>query len=299
VLLLVADPKWSWRTWLKENLGQRDLVCLDVSNADYGPPARVFHLHEGKVRNWRFVGSVYPQRNPVDLLAGAADLIAKASDDAVVLSFEIHGMPIHRQMALALSENARIRSVLVPEGSQLLHEPWLIEAETIALQESLPENAQAAQRRARWLEMLEGCSEHMIELDHIGIHGVRLGSGQRLHGAPFDDLGIHVEVYGSTLLVVTGHDVDEQMAGDALNLAHATKLSLVSPDAYDGLLCSFVRGSGEDFGIGVVKGIDFHEREATFLNNAVAPAPVRSVRIGSLRIDETGKETGETKPWAV
>jgi polynucleotide 5'-kinase involved in rRNA processing len=147
--------------------------------------------------------------------------------------------------------------------------------------------------------MLEGCSEHVLELDHIGIHGVRLGCGQRLHGAPFDELGTHVEVYGSTLLVVTDHDLDEQTAGEALNLAHATKLHLVSPTAYDGLVSSFVRGTGEDFGIGVVKGIDFLERKATFLNNAVAPAPVKSVRIGSLRIDETGKETGETKPWAV
>lgn len=297
--LLVADPRWSWRTWLKDNLGQRDLVCLDVSNADFGPPARVFLLREGKVRDWRFVGSVYPQRNPVDLLIGASDLVGKAAEDAVVLSFEVHEMPLHRQMLLALSEGAMIKEVLVPEGSQLLHEPWLIESEQVCLPEALPESAQTAQRRSRWLEMFEGCSEHVLELDHIGLHGVRLGSGKRLHGTPFDDLGVHVEVYGSTLFVVTDHDVDEQTAGDALNLAHATKLSLVSPATYEGLLCSFVRGSGEDFGIGVVQSIDFQERKATFFNNAVAPAPVRSVRIGSLRIDETGKETGETKPWAV
>jgi polynucleotide 5'-kinase involved in rRNA processing len=299
VQLLVADPRWSWRTWLKDNLGQRDLVCLDVSNADYGPPARVFLLREGKVREWRFVGSVYPQRNTIDLLVGASELVNKAAEDAVVLSFEAHEMPLHRQMLLALSEGATFYKVLVPEGSQFLLEPWLIDSDQVSLPEALPENAQTAQRRARWLEMLEGCSEHVLELDHIGIHGVRLGSGKRLHGAPFDDLGTHVEVYGSTLLVVTDHDIDEQTAGEALNLAHATKLSLVSPSAYNGLLCSFVRGTGEDFGIGVVQSIDFDQRTATFLNNAVAPAPVRAVRIGSLRIDETGKETGETKPWAV
>jgi polynucleotide 5'-kinase involved in rRNA processing len=299
VQLLVADQKWTWRDWLKENLGQRDLVCLDVADADYGPPARVFLLNDGKVRSWRLVGSVYPHRNPVDLLIGAASIIAQAREDAVVLSFELREMPVVRQMALALSEFGPFEHVLVPEGSAFLHEPWLIDAQPVALAHALPDAAKTAQRRARWLELLESCEEHTLELDHVGILGARLGSGQRLHGAPFDELGPHVEVYGNTLLVVTDHDHDERTAGEALNLAHASKLSLVSTTAYDNLLCSFVRANGEDFGFGVIKGVDFQERTATILNNAVAPAPVRSVRIGSLRIDATGKETGETKPWAV
>jgi polynucleotide 5'-kinase involved in rRNA processing len=202
-------------------------------------------------------------------------------------------------MALALAECAPFDEVLVPEGSGFLHEPWLTPTTTVELPESLPETALTAQRRARWLEMLESCTEQTLELDHVGLYGTRLGGGRKLTGHPFDELGVHVEAQGSTLLVVSDQDVNEDAAADALNLAHATKLDLVSTTAYDGLLCSFVRGSGEDFGIGVVKSIDFHERKATFLNTAVAPAPVRNVRIGSLRIDASGKETGETKPWAV
>lgn len=297
--LLVADPKWTWREWLKENLRGRDLVCLDVADADHGPPARAFLLRDGKVRAWRFVGSIHPNRNPVDLLIGAATLIAQAKEDALVLSFEMRESPTLRHMALAISEQAAFERALVPEGSGFLHEPWLIETEQIALQNSLPESAKTAQRRARWLEVLESCQEHVLDLDHVGIHGIRLGSGQRLHGAPFDQLGTHVELYGNTLLVVTDHEHDEDAATEALNLSHATKLNFVATTAYDGLICSFVRGTGEDFGIGVVKSIDFEARTATFLNTAVAPAPVRSVRIGSLRIDATGKETGETRPWAV
>jgi polynucleotide 5'-kinase involved in rRNA processing len=204
-----------------------------------------------------------------------------------------------RQFALALAESGAYSEVLVPEGSQFLHEPWLAPSRPVHLPEALPESARTAQRRARWLEMLEGCTEHTLQLDHIGLYGIRLGSGRRLHGSPFESLGLHTEVYGNTLLVVSDRDLDERTVGDALNLAHATKLNLVSPRAYDGLLCSFVRGSGEDFGIGVVQSIDFEARTATFLNNAVAPAPVRNVRIGSLRIDSTGKESGDTKPWAV
>ena len=297
--LLVADPKWTWRDWLKSDLADRDFVCLDLSDADHGPPGRVFVLQKGKVRAWRLVGSVHAQRNPTDLLVGALDMLSHAGRDPVVLTFQMRETPVLRQMALALAEAVKPAEILVPEGSAFLHEPWPVATQTVTIETALPENARAAQRRARWLEMLESCVEHEVELDHVGLMGVRLGSGRRLHGAPFDELGVRVESYGSTLLVVSEKQIDEVVAGEALNLAHATNLALVAPTAYDGLLCSFVRGTGEDFGIGVIKSIDFASRTAAVLNTAVAPAPVRALRIGSLRIDSTGKETGETRPWAV
>ncbi|MEX2242900.1 MAG: hypothetical protein WD716_03535 [Fimbriimonadaceae bacterium] len=297
--LLISDPQWTWREWLKSELGGRGLVCLDVSDADHGPAGRVFLMRDGKVRAWRLVGSIHAVRNPVDLLAGAAQMVGLAGEDAVVVSFELRQAPALRQMALSLVESLGISRVLVPQGSQFLHEPWLVETESVALDPTLPDSALIAQRRARWLEMFEQCVEHELELDHVGIEGVRLGSGQRLHGSPFDALGVHVELYGQTLLVVGDHVPDDATASEALNLAHASKLHLVSPHSYDNLVCSFVRGTGEDFGIGVVREIDFVERRAVVLNTAVAPAPVRTLRLGSLRIDSTGKETGETKPWAV
>ncbi len=296
--LLVTDPRWTWRDWLKQNLADRDYVCLDVADADHGPAGRVFLLRNGKVRDWRLVGSVYANRNPVDLLVSAQRLISEA-ENPVISTFEMRESPVLRQMALAIAEVAGASEILVPEGSSFVHEPWPVAATPTQIKEDLPSAAVLAHRRSRWLEMLESCSRHTLELDHIGLYGVRLGSGRRLHGAPFDSLGLQVEVYGQTLLVVTDHEPGEDAASDALNLAHATKLHLVSPEAYNGLVCSFVRGDGEDFGIGVVEQIDFEKRTASFLNTAVAPAPVRLVRIGSTRIDDTGKETGETKPWAV
>lgn len=296
--ILVTDPEWSWREWLKSNLADRDYVCLDVSNADYGPPSRVFFAKKGKVRSYKFVGSIYANRNPVDLLLGARQLIDQAQDPVIAL-FEMRESPVLRQMALSLVETIDADEIYAPEGSSFLHEPWPIPASSVSLTAALPQAAQLAQRRARWLEMIENCTEHKLELDHVALHGVRLGSGRRLHGSPFDDLGIHVEVYGQSLLIVGDHEPDEQALGDAMNLTHATKLHLVSPAAYDWLVCSVARGHNEDFGMGVVQGIDFEKREMTLLNTAVAPAPIRAVRIGSTRIDDTGKETGETKPWAV
>ena len=170
---------------------------------------------------------------------------------------------------------------------------------TVDLGEVLPESAVLAQRRARWLEMLEGCEEHELSLDDVSLYGCRLGSGERLRGEPFDSLGEHVELCGPVLHVVSRDEPDDAAVGEALTLSHARRMNLVSPDAYSGLVCSFARGAGEDFGIGTIKSFDFGSRTAVFLNNAVAPAPVHSVRVGSVRIDDTGKETGEARPWTV
>ncbi|MCH8978076.1 MAG: hypothetical protein IH945_02390 [Armatimonadetes bacterium] len=297
--LLIADPRWTWREWLKENLGRRDLLCLDVSDADHGPPGRVFLMRKGKVRTWRLVGTVFANRNPVDVLAGGLGLAREASDGAVVLSFDVGGSPLLRQMALALAESLGAARILIPSGSGLENEPWPVNPEWTELADALPETMRTAQRRSRWLEVIEACDEHTLQLDEIGLYGVRLGSGERLTEPPFDRLGQHVEVCGPVLHVVSDGDPDDTLVAEALNLSGASRLNLVSPNSYDGLVCSFVRAGGEDFGIGVVRSIDFKERKATFLSTAVAPAPVTAVRIGAMRIDETGKELGEARPWTV
>lgn len=296
---LINDPKWTWREWLKTELRDRPFVCLDVSDADHGPAGRVFLMRDGKVRSWRLVGSVYSNRNPVDLLAGGMRLLAEAGPDPVVLGFQMHESPVLRQMALAVAESLGSGEALAPTGSPFVHDQWPVGVTQVSLPESLPEAARLAQRRARWLEMLEAGTEHIVSLDKVGVYGARLGSGSRMHGHPFTDLGPYVERYGNTLLVVTEGSPNEDLLNEAGNLAHTRNVAFVSPRAYDGTLCSFVRGTGEDFGIGIVKAIDFETREMTVINTAVAPAPVRMVRIGSIRIDLDGKETGETKPWAV
>ncbi len=297
--LLIADPRWTWREWLKDNLGARDLVCLDVADADHGPPARVFLMREGKVRSWRLAGTIAAARNPIDVLTSGLQFAREASEGAVVLSFAVGGSPLLRQMALALADSVGASSVLIPAGSGLEDEPWPVDPESTELADALPETVRTAQRRSRWLEVIEGCDEHVLQLDDIGLYGVRLGSGERLTEPPFDELGQHVEICGGVLHVVSDDEPDERLVGDALNLSHASRLNLVAPNAYDGLVCSFVRAGGEDFGIGVVKSFDFKDRKATFLSTAVAPAPVTAVRIGAVRIDETGKELGEVRPWTV
>jgi hypothetical protein len=65
------------------------------------------------------------------------------------------------------------------------------------------------------------------------------------------------------------------------------------------LLCSFANQEGEDFGIGMIRGIDFVTGVAQVACTAVPPAPARILRIGGLRVDPNGNELGEARPWQV
>src|SRR5690349_3934190 len=121
--LLVTDPGWTWRDWLKSNLLGRDYVCLDVADADHGPAGRTYLLQGDKVRAYGFVGSVFANRNPVDLLV-STDRILRHATDPIVACFELRESPVLRQMALALAESLNPERILVPNGSMFLHEPW-------------------------------------------------------------------------------------------------------------------------------------------------------------------------------
>ncbi len=301
--LLIGRPQDSWRGWLDANGRGGEVLCLDPANADYGPPGRVFLLREGKVAAWRFVGCLTPQRDPIGLMAAATSLLRQLDPDGWVWLFGLRASPVVRRLALALAQVIAPGEIVVPEGSRFEREGWPVGARTVPLEEPLPGLARSAQRRARWLELREACELHQTPLDSVRLVGARLGCGEPVPTLQRKSSGIdwvlHAEVAGSTALLVARHEPADAELAHALDVLHATKAVVVRPDDYVGLLCSFARQNGDDFGMGFVESIDFEERLLRARCTAVPPAPVRLVRLGALAVDPSGKELGEARPWAV
>ena len=109
----------------------------------------------------------------------------------------------------------------------------------------------------------------------------------------------HAEVSGGTLFLVSEQDVHDTALARGLDVFHAGRAHVVPPGSYNGLLCSFARQDGEDFGTGIVQEIDFKTGVARILCDAVKPAPVRILKLGGLKIDTAGREMGEARPWQV
>lgn len=295
--LLLGDSQVTWHEWLKLNRAGRDLICLDPNDSEQSPPGRITLRRGEKVLAWRFIGGLDPLRAPHLILAGLSELLSQAAEDAIVQLPPFHPSPLMRQVCLAAAEMCRPGEIFAAKGLAMDLSGLPVGSVHVELERSFPDLVRNAQRKAQWLKMFESCERHEVMLDEVTLEGARLGSGRRLDGESPEVL--HMEACGQTLLIVTEGQLEDRTLGTLLNHSHGSRAHVVAPNAYEGLLCSFARQSGEDFGIGMIERVDFTARVAHVLNTAVAPAPVRLLRIGGLVIGTDGNERGEIRPWQV
>ncbi len=301
--LLVGPPDASWREWLKRELGDRDLVCLDPDQSDLESLARVVWRRDGKVRSWRFIGSLDASRAPHVVLAALSAFLERIPSDAVVLAPAYKATPISRHLAMLIAQVVGPTRILMAEGCAAPKTGWPVGPESVALEPGFPPVVVAAQRRANWLKLYEQSETHTVELDQVALEGTRLGTGEWVDPVALRGIGlpanVRAEVAGSHLVLIADDDLDDALVGRAMDHFHCARVFFVRPSDLSGLLCSFARDSGEDFGMGVVESVDFAAQRMRVHSTAVAPAPVRILRLGSLRLYGNGAEAGELKPWQV
>ncbi|MBL8048771.1 MAG: hypothetical protein JNJ45_08820 [Chthonomonas sp.] len=301
--ILIGTANHSWRSYIREHRGDRDLAVLDPMDAHHGTPGRLALYHGDKCVDWVFLGAIDAQKNPLALIAGSIRLLAQSSDDTLILFPNFQGVPAARQLLLQLAQLIQPGEIFVPSGSKIAVHPWPVGAEHVEVEAEFPEMVQLAQRRARWIAMLEQCEDHVIPLDEIDYMFSRFGSGRRVPSDHFDRAGISgvlwAERAAQTLLIVARRDFDDDELAGLLNVGHATKLMFLDPLSFSGLLCSFARQDGEEMGMGMIEEASFTEGVIKVRCQAVAPAPVRILKIGHLRIDSLGRELHEIRPWTV
>lgn len=299
--LLIGSQTGVWRDWTRDNLNGRDSVTLDPALADFGIPGRMALYRDGKPVRWHFVGSLSAQRSPHTVLAGAAQILQVADMDAVVEMFPYRTGPLRLQMARLTAEIVQPKRILIDRRTPIPSSGWPVAPEEVDLVDPLPESVRAGHRKARWLQLLEQCEPHEIDLRKVAVDGLRLGSGIPIPIENLKKFGfaepLHAESAGASLLVVSEAAVEDVEVSRALDAVHATKAIVIAPKAYDNLLCAFSREDGEDFALGRIVRIRFPEMVAQIEANAVAPAPFATLKVGGLRIDSEGREGIELRPW--
>jgi len=300
---LLGQDGAAWHAWHQENRKGRDIVLLDPADAHHGPAARLRLIKGDKTAQTVFFGSLDAQRAPHVLVAACVELLNAASPGAFVQCFPYRPSPLMRQLTQTLAFLIRPDQILVAHGTPIELDGWPLGPEEINLPAGLPAVVVHAQRKAQWLKMIERSVLHEIPLSKTSIQGVRLGSGQALGDAMRQRAGLtdvlHSEVCGSTLFIVSNHDLDEDQMSRALDVTHVSRAHIVKPAEYDSLLCAFLRPSGDTFGFGRVDRIDFEGGVIYAYVDAVPPVPVPILRLGSLKVDENGREQGEVKPWSL
>lgn len=296
--LLIGTPQTSWRDWLRENRGKRDLLCLDPAEAEHEFLGRFVLLHGDRPIASRFFGSLDPQRAPHVLIAALSHALPSLSPDALVQLFAYRETPTLRQTAQLVVDLLRPTEILSP-ASLKLSSP----VTPVDLEKSFTPNVQQAQRKAQWLKLREQTEPHIVDLRAVNVDGARLMTGQILDANARKANGLaearHAERQGRTLFVVADYDPEESEIGYALDATGCSRAVFTHPETYEGLLCGFARNHGEDFGTGFIRTIDWDRLLATVDCDAVAPAPVQTLRLGALRVDADGNERGEVRPWQV
>lgn len=299
--ILVGSPDFTWREWVKTHRKNRDLLVIDPAEPNYGTPARVALIRGEKCPLWRFVGSLDATRNPIAVLSGVASILPTLGPDWIAILPAYRHSPVLRHLCLAIAQLLRPDEILVPEGSDFERAGWPVGPQRVVLDAAFHDLVRSAQRRARWIELLEQALPHEVPLDRVSLEGVRLGSGIEIPVASLKrttlDCVLYAESFGQTSLLIADHELSPDQMATALDQTHATTATVIEPQSYSGLLCSFADQEGVDFGVGIIDSIDFTRRVINTRCTAIPPAPVRIVRVGSLRIDDSGKELGETKPW--
>jgi len=300
--LLTGSATGVWREWLREHHSGRDVLCLDPASPEFGIPGQIALFRGEKRIAWRFVGSLDAMRAPHVLLAAVQSLLPMAAaDDLIVEGFPYRPGPLRLQVLRLMLEALKPTEWLRDRRTHLEAHGWPASPREVDTADPPSATVLAGQRKARWLQLLDSCETHEIDLRRTAIFGARLGSGvplplENLRRYGFRDPK-HGEVAGSTLLIVTDEEVEDVEVSRALDAVHASKAVVVGGKAYRGLLCAFSREDGEDFAMGVVEQLDY-----PILTVRAAAEPLANpavVKLGSLRIDPDGREIGEVKVWEV
>jgi hypothetical protein len=301
--LLLSTSERSWRDWLKEHRRGRDWICLDPGEPDQAPPGRLCLFRDERIVGWRFYGSLDSQRAPQLLLTALIQLLDQAAEGVVIQLWPNRGTPLIRHVTMLAAQITKPDEILVPKDSGMDQAGFPVGPEEVELEAAFPAMVQNAQRKAHWMKMFEACESHEFDLSRVSVEGARLGSGLPIHA---DDLTrffkgkvVHGETAGGALFLIAREDPEDAEMARALDHFHCTRANIAHPGDYEGLLCSFAKQHGEDFGMGTIEAIDFEGGRVRAHCTAVAPAPVRILRLGALKVDTAGRELGEVRPWQV
>lgn len=299
--LLISNTSASALDWLQGQGSAKPLILLDLKSSSFGEPTAARLLVEGKSVGWHFVGTLEAIKAPHLLLVALARFSAIAPESDVVLP-SMSGSPLGHQVLRQAASMVQPVSILVEDSKLAETRGWPVGPEVLEGSAAVPALVYVAQRRARWLKLIEESVAHEISLDEVSIEGARLGAGRPVLENVLRSSGLNIlyaEAAGNTLLAISPEPIEEHLLSRLLDLTHCTKAVVLKPSDYQDLVCALCRQSGEEFAFGVVREIDFERRTIRVQSNAVPPAPVRVVKLGMLRVDSSGKEEAEIKPWQV
>ena len=282
--------------------GKIPLLDLDLANGD---PLCCVNRYSaiGDRAGFEFVGSLYPERDPLNYLRAVFRSRRKAGESFVANLPSFRGTPLGSHvLRMALDEIQP--DIVITSEDQIVDRLLQNRQCGIEFAEKPPSKDSrtlSAWRKAVWRTFLSECKEIDLSLAEITFVNARLGSGREVPPTQLDGLeldAMYAEV-GDSLYVVASADAETSEVFNAASRVGKEHAQLVDPKAFRGIVCGARNSSGEDVALARIKEIDFMRRIVRLQTPSPEPIPATQIVLGRLVVDEEGIEYGHLKPWQV
>ena len=299
--VLLRSPESSSKAWLLSNSDSGGVVSLDPASTLFGPPCRIVHENSGHQISWRFVGALTPKMNPIRYISAVSSLLGANSNESVVELAPIGSDALSVEIARAVLGITDIENVFVDQ--KLPSALWSELGEAVELEKIEDSKVRSSIRKAQWFKLRQDSNIHRANLSKTAFLGSRLGSGTKLEPEVVRSIGLplhsRMEAAGTTILIVSGGVVTDDMISRSLDFTDCTRAQVVDPERYSNLICCLCDSAGRELGLGFVSKISLEDDLIEISSKAAAPAPIASIQLGQLYVDSKGVEKGEVKLYEI
>ena len=303
------------------------IVDGDLGQSEIGPPACVgmafadaplLALSDLSPHALAFVGSTSPPGYLLDHAAAVRRMADLAGDGPLVVDTSgfLYGASARRlnqtefeliapTHVVALQRQAELEGILAPmrrRDNVRIYTPPIP-----AVIGKKPPAFRKQRRAMRFAAYFQNARLHTYSFEDVAFVGAWLGCGVPL--APHllkylnEVLGPEIKVYYGemsdrhlSLMVSQYVSYDAPVLGPALQTLRAEGVTLTVAPRLKHLLLGLEGANGKLLGLGLLEAIDFRRRAVGVLTPCRAPAAARILRMGSLRVQPDGTETGALKP---
>jgi polynucleotide 5'-hydroxyl-kinase GRC3/NOL9 len=198
---------------------------------------------------------------------------------------------------IALQQKSEVEHLVAPHahraGLLILRLPVSPDARV------LTGEARKAVREQRFKEYFRGADFQEIALSDVGVHGLGLGTGERLGFRDINVLSnilrgivVHAELSADRLFMIIDGDYSEEEQYTARERYGVREITVIKRSELDYLLVGLNDDTNLSLGLGIVRELDVKELSMRAITPLRDVTSVRHVALGSLRVNPAGNELG-------
>jgi|SRR3990172_2338075 len=295
----------------QSSIGPPTTVALAiVSPSDLLPPSP-FPL------TMQFVGATSPPGHFLPHILGTQDLVRKAIAHgaeivlvdttglilgSVAVSLKWHKLKaLQSRHVLALQREEELEPILHLVESQRSLEVHRLPVSPRVVRRS--HAVRRAFREERFREYFASATRHDLEWKNVRFTRLWLNTGRRLGrdelallGMSLQTMPLYAEALGEEGLVLVRGAFSRAALYQVRNALQVSDVLVIDVEQLRGTLLGLLDRDGEFLGLGILQDFDPEHERLRVMTSLPDPARIATVTFGSLRLDASGKELGDS-PW--